>query len=201
MKLSAGFVGLDFRGAVKRDLSIIDKATIAGLTAAAEGFKLDWRQQVHRAGLGIQLGNAVGSKVFPNKGGNAAAMVYPRGQVAERIFNAFNTGAVIRAGNGKSYLAIPTRDAWVGGKGGKRLTPAQFEQHAGIDLRLAPSKRPGVFLLVGSRFRGKVRGGARDQLVYFILVPQVQLGRRLDVNALAARWHARIPELIEAASL
>jgi len=200
MKFSAGFVGLDFIGATRQQIDRIGSGVLGGVSAAAEGFKLDWRQQVHRAGLGIQLGNAVGSKVYPNRKADAAAIVYPRGQVAERIFTAFNSGDVIRAGNGKRYLALPTRDAFVAGRGGKRLTPEQFERFTGVELRAIESKKPGVLLLVGRRYRGRVRGASRDSVVYFVLVSEVRLGRRLSIDALAATWLQRLPDLIETAT-
>ena len=200
IRLSAAFVGLDFVSGIKQERNVFADATRVAISAAADGLKLELRQQVQAAGLGERLGNAVASKVYPLNGKSLhpAALVYPRGRLAERIFEAFNTGATIKAKN-KSFIAIPTKNAWVGGKGRKRPTPAEFERHAGIKLSVIPSKRPGVLLLAGKRYRGKVRGGSRDSLIYFVLVPEVRMGRRLAFDAIAARWAARVPDLIDRA--
>src|SRR5688500_1324898 len=139
IRLSAAFVGLDFLGGVKRERNTLADATRVAVTAAADGLKLELKQQVQAAGLGERLSNAIGSKVFPRSGKtlHPAALVFPRGRGAERIFTAFNEGAVIKAKN-KTFIAIPTRNAWVGGKGGQRLAPAEFAQRAGITLRAIP---------------------------------------------------------------
>jgi hypothetical protein len=129
--------------------------------------------------------------------------VHPRGKLAAEIFDALNVGAPIRARN-KRYLAVPTPAAFFGGRGGKRLSPEDFERRAGIKLHVVKSKKPGVLLLMGEArrgLRGRMRGTARDrQLVYFVLVPQVRPGPRLNFEAAARRWADRIPALIERAT-
>ena len=199
MRITGGFVGDDPVTALNADLAIAAQAVRAGVGAATEGLKNDLRSQIRAAGLGGQLGNAVGSKVYPNGPSiSAAGMVFPRGRKAEEIFTSFNDAPVIQTKSGRK-LAIATRNAFLGGRGGKRPTPAQFESKTGIKLRVAPSKKSGVSLLVGSRFGQKVRGARQETLVYFVLLPMAQNRRRLSFDSLAERWADRTPELIESA--
>jgi len=167
---------------------------------ATDSLKRDMREQILDAGLGERLANAVGSKLYPPKGKETlhpAGVVHPRGKLATEIFDALNEGVPIRA-RSRRYLAVPTPAARFAGRGGRRLSPAEFERRAGIELRVVKSKKPGVLLLMGSRFRGKAKRGQKD-LVYFVLVPMVRPGARLNFDALARKWADRIPDFIERA--
>jgi hypothetical protein len=199
MRFTTGFVGPDPVTALNVDLAIAAQAVRAGVAASTEGLKNDLRSQIRAAGLGIPLGNAVGSKVYPNGPSiSAAGMVFPRGRKAEEIFTSFNDAPVIQTKSGRK-LAIPTKNAFLGGRGGKRPTPAEFESRTGIKLSVAPSKRPGVSLLVGSRLAQKVRGARREMLIYFVLLPLAQNRRRLSFDSVAQAWADRTPALIESA--
>src|SRR5687768_7476820 len=126
IRLSAAFVGLDLVAGIRQERNVFAAPTRVAISAAADGLKFELRPQLQAAGLGERIANAVASNVYPVSGKSLhpAALVYPRGPLAERIFEAFNSGATIKAKN-KSFIAIPTKNAWVGGKGGKRPTPAE----------------------------------------------------------------------------
>ena len=86
IRLSAAFVGLDFVAGIKQERNVFADATRVAISAAADGLKLELRQQVQAAGLGERVANAIGSKVYPRSGKSLhpAALVYPRGRLAER---------------------------------------------------------------------------------------------------------------------
>ena len=139
------------------------------------------------------------SQTYP-KGRNsldAAALVWSNAPV---IIGAHDTGPLIRSGNG-FWLAIPLPAA---GKalGGKRITPAMWEQKTGLRLRFVYRSR-GPSLLVADAVRLNTRGQAavsksktgRGQVTapIFLLVRQVKLPKRLDLMRDAERAQAAIP--------
>lgn len=182
-------------------------AVRAGLDAAAQGLQRDWRGQVVSAGLGARLGNTIRSQTYPRQpSSNAAAMIWTR---APKVIDAFDRGALIRSKNG-FFLAIPTEAAGTKGMGKDRITPGGWEQRTGIRLRFV--YRPnGPSLLVADDARLNTRGRAMQNrrraradgtrtgsmtVPIFILVPQVQLRKRLDIAPMAERWVSRAPGLI-----
>lgn len=198
-ELVGGFGPRHFFGETRTVLAV---AIRAGVAAATEGLKLDLRDEVRGRGLGNQLANAIGSKLYPTGKGrdtlHPAGIVHPRGRLATRIFDALNEGAPIRALH-RRYLAVPTRNAFIGGRGGRRPSPEKFMRETGIKLRAVPSRRrSNVVLLIGPKFRGRVKGN--QDIVYFVLVPIVRPGPRLDFAHYAQRWADRIPALIERAT-
>lgn len=198
--LVGGFGPRHFAFETRRTLA---KSVRAGVEAATLGLKTQMRDEVVGVGLGVGLANAVGHKIYPEGARGAedtlhpAGMVFPRGKLASRIFEALNEGKAIRARNAR-YLALPTRNAWLGGQGGKRPSPEEFTRRTGIRLFSVESKRRGVLLLMGRKRRGKVKGS--QSVVYFILVPMVRPGPRLSFEAMAQRWANRIPDFIERAT-
>lgn len=180
----------------------------AKVEAGGRGFQLTLRQQTFRAGLGERLGNAIRLRVYPGRGRaslGAAALVYPSGEGAREIFDGFHRSSPIRGKDGSTWLALPTKNAPRMGLR-RKVTPAMVEAYYGRALRVVPPgiARPGskVGLLVMDRashspmgsknrsFRRSTRGA-----VMFILVPEIHLGRRLDFDAAARLWAARIPNL------
>ncbi|OZA10424.1 MAG: hypothetical protein B7Y02_10700, partial [Rhodobacterales bacterium 17-64-5] len=116
------------------------------------------------------------------------------------IIGAHDTGPLISSSNG-FWLAIPLPAA---GKalGGKRITPAMWEQKTGLRLRFVYRSR-GPSLLVADAVRLNTRGQAavsksqtgRGQVTapMFLLVRQVKLPKRLDLARDADRALAAIP--------
>lgn len=207
MRLIAALEG-DLESYIADELKAAERATSAGINAAANGLKSDLRQQVRSAGLGNRLAQAWRSESYPRGRAsiNAAALVFSK---APLIHRAFNEGALIRSKSG-FWLAIPTEAAGKAPRG-QRMTPALFERMTGLQLQMVyrPGK-PGLLVAQGrlSRrgtakanvTRGKngayTRTTGRTSIVAFVVVPQVRLRRLLDINSAAARWQSALPGLI-----
>jgi hypothetical protein len=138
----------------------------------------------------------------------AAAYVWSR---APKIVDAFDRGVVIRSARGL-FLAIPTAAAGKSGRSAagsrERITPEGWQRRTGLKLRFV-YRRGRPSLLVADDARINTRGlAARNRrktgksqtslasVIVFILVPQVALKKRLDVESAAKRQAARVPSLI-----
>jgi hypothetical protein len=181
-------------------------AVTRGVGAAGRGLKDGWRSQIRSAGLGGRLANTIRHRVYP--GGEpsvrAASLVWTK---APQIIRG-HEGALIRSHEG-FWLAIPLPAA---GRLARRqqVTPGGWERRTGMRLRFVYRRR-GASLLVaddarlakagrasakrGRRRRDGVLTGAQTVPI-FLLVPQVRLRRRLDIDRLAATAAARLPSLI-----
>ncbi|WP_422074098.1 DUF6441 family protein [Tranquillimonas rosea] len=207
MKLQVGISG-DLRDVMEREVLSSERAVTSGIRAAGRGLKADWRQQVRGAGLGTRLGKSIQARNYPGSGASigATSLVFTK---APDIVDAFNLGATIRSKDG-FWLAIPT-EAAVKGRGGKRTTPLDFERRTGLPLRFVYRPgRPGLLVVdqarVNKRGSAARKGGRRRKgdgiltgeqtIVAFILVPQVKLRKRLDLDRDKRRWEGRLPELI-----
>ncbi|TAN71897.1 MAG: hypothetical protein EPN20_04305 [Magnetospirillum sp.] len=206
MKLAAAISG-DLRKIMAEEVKAAEDAVTAGMRQAAEGLKADLRRQVTEAGMGQRLANTWRAELYP-KGRNsikAAGFVFTK---APTIIRAFDTGAVIKSKHG-FWLAIPTPAVGTGARG-KRMTPGLWEQMRGQRLRFI-YRRGAPSLLVAEDMRartgkrgGFAKGSASAQrtgrglatVVMFILVPQVSLRKRLDVDGASERWGSALPELI-----
>lgn len=182
-------------------------AVSRGMNAAATGLQASWRRQVESGGLGTRLARTIRKEVFPrHPSSNAAALVWTRAPV---LIDAFDRGSLIKSTDG-FFLAIPTEAAGQRGLGRARITPGGWEQRTGIRLRFV-YRSPQPSLLVADDARLTTRGLAamnrrrarRDgtrtgsmTIPIFILVPQVQLRKRLDLARDAEAWAARLPRLI-----
>ncbi|TQE92628.1 MAG: hypothetical protein FKY71_19610, partial [Spiribacter salinus] len=132
----------------------------------------------------------------------AASLVWSK---APAIVGAHDTGPLIRSKTG-FWLAIPTPAAGRGLRGGK-ITPGEWERRRGLRLRFVYRRR-GPSLLVADRARINTRGQAvasraktgRNQVTapIFLLVPQVKLPKRLDLDRDAERAHDSVRGLIVA---
>jgi len=206
MKLAAAISG-DLRKIMAEEVKAAEDAVTAGMRQAADGLKADLRRHVTEAGMGQRLANTWRAELYPKgrKSIKAAGFVFTR---APTIIRAFDQGAVIKSKHG-FWLAIPTPAAGTGARG-KRMTPGLWEQMHGSRLRFI-YRRGAPSLLVAENMRartGKRGGFAKGSasalrsgrglatVVMFILVPQVSLRKRLDVNAVAERWASALPELI-----
>lgn len=206
MKLAAAISG-DLRKIMAEEVKAAEDAVTAGMRQAADGLKADLRRQVTEAGMGQRLANTWRAELYP-KGRNsikAAGFVFTK---APTIIRAFDQGAVIKSKHG-FWLAIPTPAAGTGARG-KRMTPGLWEQMHGARLRFI-YRRGAPSLLVAENMRARTgkRGGfahgsasalrtgrGLTTVVMFILVPQVNLKKRLDVDAAAERWADALPGLI-----
>lgn len=204
MKLTAAITG-NLKEIMAQELKTAEKAVSQGVTQATEGLKTELRSQVTGAGLGDRLAKSWRGEVYP-RGGlsiNAAGFVYTK---APEIIGAFARGASIRSKQGR-FLAIPTQ--YVIRRNNKKLMPADFEE-AGIPLRYVPpqgARRIG--LLVVDNFRVTKKGKAKvasnralktgrglATIVMFILVPEVRLKKRFDIDSIAKKWIGRLPSLV-----
>jgi hypothetical protein len=120
---------------------------------------------------------------------------------------------LIRSRRGR-FLAIPTENAPRNGTDGKPISPSTFPEHRFGPLRFV-LRQSGPSLLVAdglrasfSRQTGELRGFRRatdrarrsgqglTTVVMFLLVPQVQLRKRLDAPRAAEHWSAQLSTLI-----
>ncbi len=215
MKLTATIVG-SLKAGLAAELRRIERATAAGVRDAGEGLKGELRGQVVAAGLGARLARTWRSRAYPNRGLDAASLVWSK---APQIVRVFDEGAVIRSRKG-FWLAIPTPAAPKRGPTGRRITPGAVERMFGRRLRFVyRSEGPSLLVMDGMVARGGRRGGFRvaltrkasgsrgsyvstaglATLVMFLLVPQVRMPKRLDVARAAEAWAARLPALIDRA--
>lgn len=206
MKLSFSVLD-DLRKAMEAEERAGRVAVSRGMNAAATGLQAAWRRQVEGSGLGTRLARTIRKQVYPrHPSSNAAALVWSRAPV---IMDAFDRGALIKSADG-FYLAIPTEAAGQRGLGRTRITPGGWEQRTGMRLRFV-YRSPQPSLLVADDARMNTRGRAamnrrkvrRDGIrtgsmtvPIFILLPQVQLKKRLDLNRDADRWAGALPGLI-----
>ena len=210
MKLATTIAG-SIKAGMEAEIRTISKAVTAGVKEAGRGIKGDLRKQVVSAGLGMRLSRTWRERTYPNKGHDAASLVWSK---APQIIRAFDEGAVIKSKSG-FWLAIPTPSAPKRGVGGKRINPSNFPEHRFGPLRFV-YRRNGPSLLVVDAVRvnartGRVgrraKGGAFTKTgrmkqgmatsVMFIMVPRVRLKKRLDVKREIKRWERRLPGLID----
>lgn len=204
---------------LENDLAASNTAAIA---EAAQLLKRDLQDDVLTGGLGNRLAKTWRSRVYPASGVSLdpAGLVWTKAPV---LIDAFERGVTIRASRGP-WLAIPTKEAGkraptgsgapaFGSRNGKtaRVTPAGFERRTGLKLRFVYQHNKPSLLVVdaakrdalgrAAAYRGKGRGsklyGPKGvTIVVFILVRQVRLRKRLNVDAATERGAARIPGLL-----
>lgn len=172
-------------------------AFTSAIRDASTELKTRWRAQIRAANMGRKLPNTIRSDAWP-KGTisfRAAGKVWT---TAPEIIGAHDQGTVIRSADG-FWLAIPLPAAGRG-RGGRRLTPLTWERQNNMPLRFVfrPGK-PAILvaddarLRVGKRTSGRAarKGGRRRKdgiltgaqtIPIFVLVPQVRLRKRLDLD-------------------
>lgn len=200
-----------------------ERAVKRGVKKAGDGLKKDWRGQVVAAGLGRRLANTVRGAVFPPAQDSlrAAALVYVRpggkhGASAAEVVDAHDRGALIRSQE-KFWLAVPIGKnvQRMRGDRGRRITPGGWERKTGRRLELIPRKgNPPLLVDVGaplrrrpsdplswkssaySRWERRGKKLARTWKPIFVLVPQVKLRRKMDLDRDSNKWLDRLPGLI-----
>lgn len=198
----------DLVAAMAAEVKAGEKAVTAAIREAGTGLKTAWRGQIAGAGLGRRLANSIRSQTYPKAGEslNAAALVWSKAPV---IIGAHDTGPLIRSKDG-FWLAIPTEAAGRGMRGG-RITPGEWERRRGLRLRFVYRRRGPSLLVAEGRLnsrgldsrglgvasRSKI-GRGRATVPIFLLVPQVKLPKRLDLEKDAGRALDSVPRLIVA---
>ena len=207
MRLEAAIRG-DLQKIMKQEAAAAEKAVTLGVTEAATGLRDELKSQVLRAGLGEKMARTWRFKRYPASGFSlgTAGLVYSK---APLIIRAFSEGAMIKSDKGV-FLAIPIAAAPKRGVGGKRINPDNFPEHSLGRLRFVYRKGAPSLLVVdnlraGTGKRGGYRKASESALktgrglatvVMFILLPQVMLKKRLDVDGAMQRWRDKIPQLI-----
>lgn len=187
-----------------------ERAVTAVMRGAASGLKARWRAQVTGAGLGTRLGNTIRGQAYPQAQDSisAAALVWTK---APKIIAAHEAGPLIVPRHGR-WLAIPTEAAGKG-RGGKSLSPAEWQQKTGLQLRFVKTGTGNAILVledarVSARGLARRKGGRRRRdgiltgatsVVVFVLVRQVKLPKRLDLVREAESVAAAIPGRIAGA--
>jgi len=198
-------VGGDLEKELTAEVRGAERAVTAAIRLAGAGVKAGWRAQIASAGLGERLGRTIRDQYFPKSGASieAAALIYSR---APHIVGAFDQGVTIRAKDG-FWLAIPTEAAGKSSKGG-RITPGEWERRNGRRLKFIYRRgRPGLLVDTGDVLpRARVmkrdgtsraaRGFRNRSVIIFILVPQVRLTKRLDLETVAREWQDKLPALV-----
>ena len=224
MRLVAS-LGASLTRILEQEVRAGERAVTRGVRAETERLKTELRQQAVSAfgARGRGIANAWRARIFPTSGESlgAAGIVWTK---VPSIIDAFERGATIRARGGR-FLAIPTGfNAPQGRRGrGMRVTPQQMVASRQAFLRPFRSGRGFVWCLPvrqGERIgrkrapliagglaavaTGNRRGVARWQaellrqgfVPMFLLAPQVQLAKRLDVRGAGHRALARLPAAI-----
>lgn len=177
------------------------KAVTSAVRDAGKDLQDEWRRQVIGAGLGQRLARTIRSEVYP-KGRNslnAASMVWSRAPV---IVDAHEAGPLIRSQDG-FWLAIPTEAAGKG-RNGKRLTPGEWERRTGMRLRFIYRRNGPSLLIAEARVSKQGRavasrsktGRGLMSVPIFLLVPQVRLRKRLDLEGPARAALNALPRVI-----
>ena len=199
MKLSASIT--DLAELMRGEITAGEKAVTAAVREAGNGLRDSWRGQITRAGLGQRVARTIRAETYP-KGRdslNAAAMVWSRAPV---ILEAHNTGPLIRSADG-FWLAIPTPAAGKSLRGG-RITPGEWERRTGLRLRFIYRRNGPSLLIAEARLSKKGRavrsrsktGRGLTSVPIFLLVPQVRLSKRLDLERPAEAALAALPAAI-----
>lgn len=209
MRLEAALQG-SLRQVLAAELTDAETAVTSGVRRATLGLRDELRGQVVGAGLGERLARSWRGETYPKSGASltAAGLVWSK---APRILGAFARGALIRSRHGL-FLAVPTEAAGRHGDGRRKITPAGWERRTGLALRFV-YRRGAPSLLVADNVRLTSRGRVarnerrrqgvvatrlqgRTTVPVFLLLPQVTLKKRLDVEGAAERWAGRLPGLV-----
>lgn len=199
MKLSASVT--DIAKLMQGEITAGEKAVTAAVRDAGIGLRDNWRNQIVSAGLGQRVARTIRAETYPKRRDslNAAAMVWSRAPV---ILEAHNTGPLIRSADG-FWLAIPTEAAGKSLRAG-RITPGEWERRTGLRLRFIYRRSGPSLLIAEARLSNKGRavrsrsktGRGLTSVPIFLLVPQVRLSKRLDLERPAEAALAALPAAI-----
>ena len=193
----------DIGAMMAAEIAAGEMAVTKAIGDAGTSLKTAWRGQITGAGLGARLSRTIRSELYP-KGQpslNAAALIWSKAPV---IVGAHDTGPLIRSKDG-FWLAIPTAAAGKSTRGG-RISPGEWERRRGLRLRFVYRRRGPSLLVADGRLNNRGLGVAsraktgrgRASVPIFLLVPQVKLPKRLDLDRDARKAQATVPGLIVA---
>jgi hypothetical protein len=199
-------VNQDLPAWAEKNITQWSQAVTQGVSETSVVVQQAWRSQITGAGLGRRLAGSVRRAVYPKgqPSPNAAALIWTK---APEIIGAHERGAVIRSANG-FYLAIPTAAAGRGSRGA-RLTPGEWEARRGVRLRFVyRGSRPSLLVADGARLNSRGLGVASRSrtgrgvatVPIFVLLPQVRLKKRLDLQGAARDAALALPARIRAAA-
>ncbi len=202
MKLKIDFEP-DLVAMLQEEVRAGERAVKAAMAEAGGDLKQAWRRQIIGAGLGHRLPRTIRNRTYPQHTDSldAAALVWSN---APEIVSAHDRGVLIRSKAG-FWLAIPLPAAGKG-RGGARLTPGEWEKRRGMRLRFVYRRRGPSLLVADGRLNTRGLGVAsrsktgrgRATVPIFLLVPQVRLPKRLDLDRDAERALDSVPGLIVA---
>ncbi len=200
MKLKLDF-DPDLVSMLQEEIRAGERAVKAAMAEAGGDLKQAWRRQIAQAGLGHRLPRTIRNRTYPQHTDSldAAAFVWSN---APEIVGAHDRGVLIHSKAG-FWLAIPLPAAGRG-RGGARLTPGEWEKRRGMRLRFVYRRRGPSLLVADGRLNTRGLGVAsrsktgrgRATVPIFLLVPQVRLRKRLDLDRDAARAIDSVPGLI-----
>ena len=196
-------IGPDLVALMQAEIRAGEKAVATAMREAGANLKSAWRTQITGAGLGTRLGNSIRLATYPkaSESLNAAALVWSNAPV---IIGAHDAGPLIRSKDG-FWLAIPTPASGKSTKGG-RSTPGEWERRTGLRLRFVYRRRGPSLLVAEGRLNSNGRavasrartGRGLTSVPVFLLVPQVRLPKRVDLDRDAERALDSVPGLIVA---
>ncbi len=166
---------------------ILTRGIRFGVKETASALKNSLRKQVRNAGMTRRFSRSWRVKHYKNDSINPASLVYSK---APEIIHSFDKGLLIRAKN-TDWLAIPTKFAPK--KFGKfRATPARLTKASRIKFRFVQTSESTAVLIAKSASKRR-----KKPVVMFVLVKQVQMPKKFDVDRSVKKWVGKAPELIE----
>ena len=209
MRLLAAIQG-DLNVLLQAELRDAEQAVTTGVRAATDGLKTELRGQITGAGLGIRLANTWRGEIYPKSGQSIGAAGYVWSK-APGLVRLYAEGGIIRSKQGL-FLAIPTPAAGRFGDNRRKITPGSWERIHGLRLRFVYRRgSPSLLVVDNARLTkrgravaniGRTKGNAftrlagRTTVLLFILVPQVTVRKRLDVDGATQKWIAALPRLV-----
>lgn len=198
----------DVKAALDADHKALARIHTGAMQDTVTGLVGELRDQVEAAGLGARLANTWRGQTFPKAGDSLdpAGFVWSK---AAKIIGAFADGATILPTGGRRYLAIPTDNVPLKGRG-RTMTPLEVEVAFNQDLIIRNGRRGHKLAFVNviaaknrrgfrAPTKGRLAQGRTAKLVLmFILTPSVVLAKRLDPDAAAERWAAKYDGLVQA---
>ena len=195
MRLAAALEG-NLEQIMKAETKAAARAVTRGLGRASSGLQRELRGQARRGNLGVGVEKAWSMTRYPRSRNsiNAAALVFSK---AQRIHDAFSADRTIRAQNGR-WLVIPLDAAKARGwdksqRMSKGNRPRRYTETQEAEQALG---KLAFVRLAGDRALLVHRDGKGKPTPFFLLVKQVSLRKRFDINEPARKWHDRAPGYI-----